>query len=214
MVNYEFRYVVKMTNGKEYEIITNFHGEKDVLKYIDTHDYIDLFDRKIEEMVAVKSEYVMSVLYKDSQKTDSEGNVNWANREDYLKEENERLQQENEQLKQRLDENYYNEWQDTLEDARHFAIKCLDLEKENKKLKEENNKLEQIREIKDNALKGADIKIKTLERENHDFKKRNALLMNTVDDLDKENKALRLQSDTYFEEWQNEKLRCESKELK
>lgn len=48
--------------------------------------------------------------------------------------------------------------------------------------------------------------ISRLERENHDFKKRNALLMNTVDDLDKENKALRLQADTYFDEWQNEKL--------
>ncbi|MDW4327779.1 hypothetical protein QI090_12000 [Staphylococcus saprophyticus] len=68
------------------------------------------------------------------------------------------------------------------------------------------SRLEQIREIKDNALKGADIKIKTLERENHDFKKRNALLMNTVDDLDKENKALRIQSNTYFDEWQSEKL--------
>ena len=72
MVNYEFRYIVKMTNGKEYEIITNFHGKKDVLKYIDSHDYIDLFDRKIGEMVAVKSKYVMSVLYKDSKKVDIE----------------------------------------------------------------------------------------------------------------------------------------------
>lgn len=45
-------------------------------------------------------------------------------------------------------------------------------------------------------------KVSRLERENYDFKKRNALLMNTVDDLDKENKALRLQSDTYFDEWQ------------
>lgn len=48
--------------------------------------------------------------------------------------------------------------------------------------------------------------ISRLERVNHDFKKRNALLMNTVDDLDKENKALRLQANTYFDEWQNEKL--------
>lgn len=47
-------------------------------------------------------------------------------------------------------------------------------------------------------------KVSRLERENYDFKKRNALLMNTVDDLDKENKALRLQSDTYFDEWQEE----------
>lgn len=93
-MDYRFRYIVKMINGKEYEIITNFHGEKDVLKYIDSHDYIELFDRKKEEMVAVKSEYVMSVLYKDSQKMDSEGNVDWADREDYLKEENERLRRE------------------------------------------------------------------------------------------------------------------------
>lgn len=48
-------------------------------------------------------------------------------------------------------------------------------------------------------------KVSRLERENHDFKKRNALLMNTVDDLDKENKALRLQANTYFDEWQNTK---------
>lgn len=133
MVNYEFRYVVKMTNGKEYEIITNFHGKKDVLKYIDSHDYIDLFDRKIGEMVAVKSEYVMSVLYKDSKKTDSEGNVNWANREDYLEEENERLQQENERLQEQLEDNDLK----LLEDVRHYSIKCKDLKKENKKLKEE-----------------------------------------------------------------------------
>lgn len=32
--------------------------------------------------------------------------------------------------------------------------------------------------------------------------------------LEHENKALRLQSDTYFEQWQNEKLRCENEELK
>lgn len=48
-------------------------------------------------------------------------------------------------------------------------------------------------------------KVSRLERENHDLKKRNALLMNTVDDLDKENKALRLQANTYFDEWQNVK---------
>lgn len=72
MVNYEFRYIVKMTNGKEYEIITNFYEGKRVLRYIDEHDYIELFDRKIEEMVTVKSKYVMSVLYKDSKKVDIE----------------------------------------------------------------------------------------------------------------------------------------------
>ena len=41
---------------------------------------------------------------------------------------------------------------------------------ENEKLKEENEKLEQIRDFKDSALKGADIKIKTLERENEKLK--------------------------------------------
>lgn len=46
------------------------------------------------------------------------------------------------------------------------------------------SRLEQIRDIKDSALKGADIKIKALERENKD---------------------LRLQSDTYFEQWQQHK---------
>lgn len=74
-MKYEFRYIIKMTNGKKYDIITNFHKGKDVLKYIDSHDYIELFDRKIEEMVAVKSEYVMSALYKDSKRIDSEGNT-------------------------------------------------------------------------------------------------------------------------------------------
>lgn len=86
-MKYEFRYIIKMTNGKKYEIITNFHKGKDVLKYIDSHDYIELFDRKIEEMVAVKSEYVMSALYKDSKRIDSEGNTEWSDRIDYLKEE-------------------------------------------------------------------------------------------------------------------------------
>ena len=44
------------------------------------------------------------------------------------------------------------------------------VKKQRDKLKEENEKLEQIREIKDNALKGADIKIKALERENRELK--------------------------------------------
>ena len=93
-MKYEFRYIIRMTNGKKYEIITNFHEEKDVLKYIDSHDYIELFDRKIEEMVAVKSEYVMSALYKDSKRIDSEGNTEWSDRIEYLKEENENLNEE------------------------------------------------------------------------------------------------------------------------
>lgn len=132
-MEYNFRYIVKMTNGKEYEIITDFHEEKDVLKYIDSHDYIELFDRKIKEMVTIKSEYVMSVLYKDSQKTDSEGNTDWVDRKNYLKEENEQLKHENEQLRDKLEDNDLK----LLEDVRHYSIKCKDLEKENKKLKEE-----------------------------------------------------------------------------
>ena len=132
VVNYEFRYVVKMTNGKEYEIITNFHGKKDVLKYIDSHDYIDLFDRKIEEMVAVKSEYVMSVLYKDSKKIDSEGNVNWSNREDYLKEENEKLERENNNLKQLV-----SEYKDYAESHVANYLELRALEHENEQLKKE-----------------------------------------------------------------------------
>lgn len=51
-------------------------------------------------------------------------------------------------------------------------------------LRANEKRLEQIRDIKDSALKGADIKIKALERENND---------------------LRLQADTYFDEWQNVK---------
>ena len=172
MVNYEFRYVVKMTNGKEYEIITNFHGKKDVLKYIDSHDYIELFDRKIEEMVAVKSEYVMSVLYKDSKKVDSEGNVDWADREDYLEEENERLERENEQLKKEKKVN------------RTKASLLTEIEI----LKAENEKLETQKIAFQRSYK-------QVYEENKDLKH--------------ENKALRLQADVYFDEWQNVKKHIE-----
>lgn len=81
------------------------------------------------------------------------------------------------------------EWSDTIEN----------LTKQRDQFKSERDTL-----IDDIAVLKANIS--RLERENHDFKKRNALLMNTVDDLDKENKALRLQANTYFDEWQNEKL--------
>lgn len=64
--NYKFRFMVKMINGKKYEIITNMYLEADVLEYIDKHKYIALFDRKLGDMVTVKSQYVMSVMYKDS----------------------------------------------------------------------------------------------------------------------------------------------------
>ena len=161
MVNYEFRYIVKMTNGKEYEIITNFHGEKDVLKYIDSHDYIDLFDRKIEQMVAVKSEYVMSVLYKDSQKTDSEGNTDWANREDYLKEENERLERENRFLLSRKD-NLFDSWRDENKRSVKLSKKLEQLEQENEQLKKEKK----VNRTKASLL----TQIEILKKENEELK--------------------------------------------
>ena len=87
------------------------------------------------------------------------------------------------------------EWSDTIEN----------LTKQRDQYKAERDSL-----IDDIAVLKANIS--SLERENHDFKKRNALLMNTVDDLDKENKALRLQANTYFDEWQNAKKRIEELE--
>ena len=51
-----------------------------------------------------------------------------------------------------------------------LTFKYNKMKEENEQLKEENEKLEQIREIKDSALKGANIKIKTLERENEKLK--------------------------------------------
>lgn len=88
------------------------------------------------------------------------------------------------------------------ENPGHFAATILrmywDMEKQRDQYKEERDTL-----IDDLAVLKANIS--RLERENHDLKKRNALLMNTVDDLDKENKALRLQANTYFDEWQNVK---------
>jgi cell division protein FtsB len=60
-----------------------------------------------------------------------------------------------------------------------------------------------------------------LEQENHDLKKRNALLMNTVDDSDKENKHLKeyMKEETFYYQWQNcidenEKLERENEKLK
>lgn len=61
------------------------------------------------------------------------------------------------------------------------------------KLYEENEKL--INQIEDNDLE-------LLENVRHYSIK--------CKDLEKENKALRLQADTYFEEWQNEKLKREN----
>lgn len=105
-----------------------------------------------------------------------------------------------------------------------LTFKYNKMKEENEQLKEENEKLEQIRDFKDSALKGADIKIKTLERENEklkeellqsDYVKASVLsdreeYKNRIIELTKENKALRLQSDTYFEQWQNEKLKGEN----
>lgn len=53
------------------------------------------------------------------------------------------------------------------------------------RLERENEKLSSLLDVKDNAFKGADRIIKNQKHEN---------------------KALRLQSNTYFDEWQNEKL--------
>lgn len=88
----------------------------------------------------------------------------------------------------------YNSWLERQKERLTFKYK---------KIKAERDSL-----IDDLAVLKANIS--RLERENHDFKKRNALLMNTVDDLDKENKALRLQSNIYFDELQeSEKQRSE-----
>lgn len=85
-----------------------------------------------------------------------------------------------------------------------------ELTEENEKLSEQYNKMLEERNSLIDDLSWYKAKVSRLERENHDFKKRNALLMNTVDDLDKENKALRIQSNTYFDEWQeSEKQRNE-----
>ncbi|MFC3468148.1 hypothetical protein CD120_09205 [Staphylococcus saprophyticus] len=82
--------------------------------------------------------------------------------------------------------------------------------KDYEKLSEQYNKMIAERNSLIDDLSWYKAKVSRLERENHDFKKRNALLMNTVDDLDKENKALRLQSNIYFDELQeSEKQRSE-----
>ena len=69
------------------------------------------------------------------------------------------------------------------------------LKEENEKLERENEKYsEHIRELQ--AQQGSREYTKVLEKENLEYFK--------------ENKALRLQADTYFEEWQNEKLKREN----
>ncbi|MDG0860388.1 hypothetical protein [Staphylococcus equorum] len=71
MENYKFRHIVRMVNGKNYELITKMHLNEDVINYIDSFKYISLFDRKQKEMVTVKSAYVMSVMFKDSKQEDN-----------------------------------------------------------------------------------------------------------------------------------------------
>lgn len=66
-----------------------------------------------------------------------------------------------------------------------------DLKDKVEKIEQENKKLHKLIEIRENALKGADRIIKNKEHEN---------------------KALRLQADTYFDEWQNAKKRIEELE--
>lgn len=79
----------------------------------------------------------------------------------------------------------------------------LELQGELSECLEENRNLDKAAEKAVSIAESENRKAEKLERENHDLKKRNALLMNTVDDSDKENKALRLQANTYFDEWQN-----------
>lgn len=66
-----------------------------------------------------------------------------------------------------------------------------DLKDKVEKIEQENKKLHKLIEIRENALKGADRIIKSKEHEN---------------------KALQLQADTYFDEWQNAKKRIEELE--
>ena len=172
-MKYEFRYIIKMTNGKKYEIITNFHGEKDVLKYIDSHDYIELFDRKIEEIVAVKSEYVMSALYKDSKKIDSEGNAEWSDRIEYLKEENEKLNEELKMSKERINK--------TLD-------RKLRIEKEKSELQETINK-------QDYTIATLFDERENLKQELHSIYKGNEYLLNVI----KMSDSIAIHSDVYDE---------------
>lgn len=80
---------------------------------------------------------------------------------DQHKAENEQLKEENEKLK----------------------TQKIAFQRSYKQAYEENEKLEQIRDIKDSALKGADIKIKTLERENEKLRKANSSGWKQKDDV-------------------------------
>lgn len=111
--------------------------------------------------------------------------------------------------------------------------KIKELERENEKLKtqkiafqrsykqvyEENEKLEQIRDFKDSALKGADIKIKTLEQENEKYRIRAENAMELAERancevlrLERENEKLRSRLDEFLEhDYDNQKLYEEMK---
>lgn len=97
-----------------------------------------------------------------------------------VKEQRDELQLQNIGLKKEL--NYRNESYTELFEAYER------LERENEKLKEE---LLQCDYVKASVL-----------GDREEYK-------NRIVELTKENKALRLQSDTYFEQWQNEKLKGE-----
>lgn len=58
------------------------------------------------------------------------------------------------------------------EENRKLETQKIAFQRSYKQVYEENEKLEQIRDFKDSALKGADIKIKTLERENEELRSR------------------------------------------
>lgn len=76
-------------------------------------------------------------------------------------------------------------------ERKRLTLKYNKVEDENKVLREENNRLEKLNE----ALKFSE---SMLWRSSRDFELER-------DELEKENKALRLQANTYFDEWQKTK---------
>ena len=110
---------------------------------------------------------------------------------DSLFKENFELEQQRDQLKAER-ESMISDFQKKLDlvrmlkdENRKLETQKIAFQRSYKQVYEENEKLEQIREIKDSALKGADIKIKTLERENE---------------------RLRVKSDSFFERWKFKKF--------
>lgn len=95
---------------------------------------------------------------------------------DSLFKENFELEHENEQLKAER-ESMISDFQKKLdlvsmlkEENRKLETQKIAFQRSYKQVYEENENLEQIRDFKDSALKGADIKIKTLEQENEKLK--------------------------------------------